>query len=230
MEVSAIIVAAGSGTRLGSPLPKAFVPVAGRVMLAYTLRTLGAVSSISEVVLTVPAGLEQAARMIVTETGLELPVKITHGGKERQDSVRIALALISAEAELVVIHDAARPFASAALFQRCIERAQAIGASIAAIPVADTLKRVELGARISGTLARTGLWQAQTPQAFIRKLLIRAHEEALRRQIVATDDADLVERLGHAVEIVEGSPTNLKITTADDLTLAEALAGRLSPH
>jgi 2-C-methyl-D-erythritol 4-phosphate cytidylyltransferase len=230
MQVSAIIVAAGSGARLGSSLPKAFVSLEGRAMLFYSLRTLAEVSLISELVLAVPAGMELAARGLVTEAGLKVPVKIVPGGKERQDSVRIALALTSAEAELAVVHDAARPFASAELFQQCVERAQAHGAAIAAIPVADTLKRAAQDLRITETMARAGLWQAQTPQAFSRKLLLRAHEEAAHQRITATDDADLVQQLGNAVEIVQGSPANLKITTPDDLMLAEALAARLFPR
>ncbi|HEX4211343.1 MAG TPA: 2-C-methyl-D-erythritol 4-phosphate cytidylyltransferase, partial [Candidatus Binataceae bacterium] len=176
----------------------------------------------------VPSGLEREARMEVSASGLQLPVKITAGGLERQESVRIALALTSAESRLVVVHDAARPFASPELFQRCLERAEQMGAAIAAIPVADTLKGVDLDWQVISTWQRAGLWQAQTPQAFSRRWLIEAHEQALQNQIVATDDADLMERAGHRVEVVEGSPLNLKITTADDLTLAEALTAWLS--
>jgi 2-C-methyl-D-erythritol 4-phosphate cytidylyltransferase len=226
-QVSAIIVAAGSGIRLGSALPKAFVRLTGRTILSYSLQTLASVTAVVELVLAVPAGMERAAREEINAAGLELPVKITAGGRERQESVRIALALTSAESELVVVHDAARPFASPELFQRCLRQAERTGAAIAGIPVSDTLKRVDQSGRISATLERAGLWQAQTPQAFVRELLIEAHERALQNQIVATDDADLVERIGHEVEVVEGSPVNLKITTADDLTLAEALATRL---
>jgi len=230
-QVSAIIVAAGSGSRLGSALPKAFVLLGGQTILLYSLRTLARVTApVVELVLAVPAGTERAARVEINAAGLELPVKITAGGRERQESVRIALALTSAESELVVVHDAARPFASPELFQRCLERAEQMGAVIAAIPVADTLKRVEQSRCISSTVGRAGLWQAQTPQAFVRDLLIEAHERASQNQIVATDDADLVERIGHKVEVVEGSPLNLKITTPDDLTLAEALATRLFPR
>ena len=226
-QVSAIIVAAGSGMRLGSAVPKAFVVLGGRTVLSYSLRTLANVTQVAELVLAVPAGMERAARAEIGAAGLELPVKITAGGKERQESVRVALALTSAESELVVVHDAARPFARPELFERCLERAGRAGAAIAGIPVADTLKRVDRSRRISATLERADLWQAQTPQAFECKLLIEAHEHALPNRIVATDDADLVERIGHMVEVVEGSPLNLKITTADDLTLAEALATRL---
>jgi 2-C-methyl-D-erythritol 4-phosphate cytidylyltransferase len=151
-------------------------------------------------------------------------VKLTAGGAERQDSVRIALGLTSAEAELVIVHDAARPFATPAMFAAALAAAERLGGAIAATPLADTLKRVGVDRTIVATVARANLWQAQTPQAFRRDLLIRAHERAAldrNDRIVATDDADLIERLGTTVAVVDGSPLNFKITTAADLRLAE---------
>ncbi len=227
MKASVVIVAAGSGNRLGLATPKAFVRVAGMTLLARALRTLRSVDAIGEAVVAVPSGMERAARGEVNAAGLEIPVKITPGGGERQDSVRIALAFTSAEADIAIVHDAARPFATAAMFSECIEAAARIGGAIAAIPVADTLKRVEGGRSIQSTLTRSGLWQAQTPQAFHRALLVEAHARASRDGTVATDDSDLVERLGARVEVVEGSPLNFKITTPDDLAIAEAIATRI---
>jgi 2-C-methyl-D-erythritol 4-phosphate cytidylyltransferase len=229
MRVSAIVVAAGSGARLGASIPKAFVMIGGITLLARTLRTIGSVASIDEVVITVPAGMEPKAREEANAAGVSIPVKIVVGGAERQDSVRIALSFSSATAELVVIHDAARPFATPLMFESCIERAGAIGAAIVAIPLADTLKRVEQET-IAATVSRAGLWQAQTPQAFRRQLLIEAHERAALEKITATDDADLVEQIGGRVVIVEGSPLNLKITTPEDLSLAEAIAASRFPR
>jgi 2-C-methyl-D-erythritol 4-phosphate cytidylyltransferase len=223
VHASAIIVAAGSGTRLGSGEPKAFVKLHGRAMLHYSLATLATLTSIAEVVIAIPVGMERKTRDEVARAGLEVPVKITPGGLERQDSVRIALALTSAEAEVIVIHDAARPLADGALFRRCLEAAFVRGAAIAAIPVSDTLKRVADGV-IHATLKRAGLYQAQTPQAFQRRLLVAAHERATRERIVATDDADLVEQIGGTVEIIEASALNLKITTKSDLMIAESIA------
>lgn len=227
MKASVVIVAAGSGNRLGLATPKAFVRVAGMTLLARALRTLRSVDAIGEAVVAVPSGMERAARGEVNAAGLEIPVKITPGGGERQDSVGIALAFTSAEADIAIVHDAARPFATAAMFSECIEAAARIGGAIAAIPVADTLKRVEGGRSIQSTLTRSGLWQAQTPQAFHRALLVEAHARASRDGTVATDDSDLVERLGARVEVVEGSPLNFKITTPDDLAIAEAIATRI---
>jgi 2-C-methyl-D-erythritol 4-phosphate cytidylyltransferase len=234
MKASAIIVAAGSGTRLGAEVPKAYVELRGRSLLWYSLRTIGAVAAIVEAVVTVPFTMEAQARAEVRqarEAGLEIPVKITVGGAERQDSVRIALGLTSAEAELVIVHDAARPFATPAMFAAALEAAERVGGAIVATPLADTLKRVGQGAgedrAIVATVARANLWQAQTPQAFRRDLLVRAHERAfleLNDSIVATDDAALVEWLGAAVAVVEGSSLNFKVTTAEDLRLAELIA------
>jgi 2-C-methyl-D-erythritol 4-phosphate cytidylyltransferase len=227
---SAIIVAAGVGTRLGLDLLKAFAELHGRPLLWYSLRTIGAVPAIEEAIITVPPRMEAQARAQVRAAELEIPVKITAGGAARQESVRIALGLTSAEAELVVVHDAARPFATPAMFVAALEAAERVGGAIAATPLADTLKRVDGDRAIVATVARANLWQAQTPQAFRRDLLIRAHQRAERDRIVATDDADLVERLGATVAVVDGSTLNFKITTAADLRLAELLlASNLNP-
>lgn len=228
MRTSVIIVAAGSGVRLGRKEPKAFVPLGGRAMLAWSLDTVARLESAAELVITVPPGMESAARREAAAAGIAIPVKITPGGAERQDSVRIALSLTSAESEIVAVHDAARPLASAELFARCVESAARCGGAIAGIPVADTLKRVS-GTAIAQTLARAGLWQAQTPQVFQRALLVEAHRRAGEQHIAATDDADLVERIGGTVEVVESAGPNLKITTPGDLAIAEAiLAARRS--
>jgi 2-C-methyl-D-erythritol 4-phosphate cytidylyltransferase len=205
-------------------VPKAFVKIGGRTMLSYSLAAVGQVNSIGEVVIAVPEGFESAARAEAAAAGLGAAVKITPGGIERQDSVRIALGLTSAESELVIVHDAARPLATPAIFEACIAAAARAGGAIAAIPVADTLKRVADSDRtIAATVARSGLWQAQTPQAFRRDLLLAAHRRAVSEGIVATDDADLVERTGVRVEVVEGSTANIKITTPSDLAIVEAI-------
>ena len=227
MKASAIIVAAGSGSRLGRNEPKAFVPLGGRTLLSWSLATIARVPMIGEVVIAVPAGMESAARR--EASALSTPVKITPGGAERQDSVRIALAITSAQSELVIVHDAARPFATPQMFEACLEAAERAGGAIAAVPVADTLKRVDDQRLITATVPRAGLWQAQTPQAFRRNLLVSAHERALKDRIAATDDADLVERTGARVEIVESTGFNLKITTAADLELAQAVVDRRAP-
>ena len=197
-------------------------------MLSYSLRVVASVGQIVELVIAVPDGFESAARAEVSAADVRIPVKITAGGGERQDSVRIALALTSSESDLVVVHDAARPMASATMFTSCLDAAARAGGAIAAIPVADTLKRVVDGA-ITATVARAGLWSAQTPQAFRREVLVEAHRRAVSEGIVATDDADLVERSGARVEVVEGSTANIKITTPSDVAIVEAIiaAGKM---
>jgi 2-C-methyl-D-erythritol 4-phosphate cytidylyltransferase len=229
MRVSAIIAAAGSGIRLGLDAPKAFVPLGGRSLLYYSLRAIAALDAIGEAVVTVPAGMEPRARAEVERAGLEIPVKLVAGGAERQDSVRIALAITNAESEVVLIHDAARPLATPAMFAACLEAVRRADGAIAAIAVADTLKRTD-DRTITATVARAGLWQAQTPQAFRRVTLIKAHDRAVRERWAATDDAELIERCGGRVEVVESSATNFKITTPADLEIAEALVARISSH
>jgi 2-C-methyl-D-erythritol 4-phosphate cytidylyltransferase len=197
-------------------------------LLERVFRTLVMVEVVSEVVVAVPRNAQAFARAQAEQAQLPIPVKITEGGAQRQDSVRLALMLTSAEADLVVVHDAARPLASSAMFSACLSVAVQSGGALVAIPVADTLKQVENG-NIIATVARDGLWQAQTPQAFRRELLVEAHEWALREQISVTDDAQLFERRGLSVHLIAGSPLNLKITTPDDLAIANALVRSVSP-
>jgi 2-C-methyl-D-erythritol 4-phosphate cytidylyltransferase len=223
MKASAIIVAAGSGVRLGHSTPKAFVPLGGAPLLRYALSAIARVEAIGEAIVTLPSGMESNARAEIRHAGLDLPVKLTPGGAERQDSVRIGLELTSALAEVVVVHDAARPFATPDSFAATIAAAARAGAAIAAIPLADTLKRVSEPNLIVETVPRAALWLAQTPQAFRRDLLVEAHRRALAAGIVATDDADLVQRLGATVEVVPGAALNFKITTAEDLEIAAAI-------
>ena len=163
MRASAIIVAAGSGRRLGCDLPKAFVPLGGHPMLYYAIRAVGAVEDITEAVITLPAEMLSEGRSVVVSSGVDIPVKLTAGGAERQDSVRIALGLVSAESDVVVVHDAARPFAQPQLFEESIRAACQAGGAIAAIPVSDTLKQVDRDA-IVATAPRSGLYCAQTPR------------------------------------------------------------------
>lgn len=221
-RASVIIAAAGSGSRLGLAAAKAFVELCGHPMLYYSLAAAARVEGVIELVIAVPPGMERAARAAASEAGVALPVKITPGGAARQDSVRIALELTSAESDLVAVHDAARPLAPAELFAAALADASRFGAAIAAVPVADTLKRGQAEA-ISATLSRAGLFQSQTPQAFRRALLLSAFKTAQERGWEATDEAELVERIGGEVRLVKGSPENFKITTPEDLAMAQAL-------
>jgi 2-C-methyl-D-erythritol 4-phosphate cytidylyltransferase len=230
VSVAAIIVAAGPGTRLAAGMPKAFVPLAGRPLVAHALRALLAVPAIDEAIVVVPPGMEDDARCALTTGGaLPLDVRVVPGGAERQDSVRRGLDAVE-RAELVAIHDAARPFVSRAVIEAAIDAARRGGAAIVAVPATDTVKLVDADGGIESTPPRTRTWLAQTPQIFRLELIRAAHAQA-GDDASATDDAMLVERLGHRVEVVAGEPGNRKITTPDDLRWAEwYLQCSAAPH
>jgi 2-C-methyl-D-erythritol 4-phosphate cytidylyltransferase len=228
--VVALIVAGGKGTRFGRPLPKQYALLAGVPILVRTLRVFDDCDAVDQQVVAVPA--EDVARVrtaMIDPAGLRKPVAVVGGGPRRQDSVVNGLVAVPAAAELVVIHDAVRPLVSCAAISACVHAARQHGACIVAQPVWDTLKRSSAAGCIEATLPRERLWMAQTPQAFRSDLIRTAHARARRGQAPATDDASLVERMGVAVHIVPGSQRNLKITTPEDLALAEALLGAGGP-
>ena len=208
MKAAAVVVAAGSGERLGADQPKALVVVAGRPMLEWSLDALRA-AGITDVVVAAPPGHE-------------LPGSVP-GGRTRSESVRNALAAAPADAEAIVVHDAARPLVEPDLFRRSVEALAKADGAIAAVPVTDTTKEVGPGGLVLRTLDRSRLWAVQTPQAFRRDALERAL--AVRAEVLeqATDDAWLVERAGGRVVIVESTPANFKVTTPHDLHVAELL-------
>lgn len=209
---------------MGSTVPKQFLVLGGVPLLVHSLRVLETVPSIAEVILAVPdADREFCLREIVERQGFKKISKIVAGGVRRQDSVRHGLAAISTDVEIVVVHDAVRPFLTPDMVVKAIEQAVAHGASVVAIPMRDTVKHVGADGLIEKTVDRRGLWLAQTPQAFKRSLLMEAHRKAELDGVHATDDAQLVERLGQKVAIVEGSLENIKITRPEDLTIGEAI-------
>lgn len=219
-----MVPAAGRGHRMGSHTPKQFLTLRGLPVLAHTLRAIEAAEAVSAVVLAAPpADLEYCRQDIVEQYGLKKVVKVVAGGAERQDSVRLGLAAVGREAEIVVVHDAVRPFLTADMLARVVAAAEQHGAAIVAIPMRDTVKRVGADGLIEETVDRKPLWLAQTPQAFARNLLEEAHSQAAASGFRATDDAQLVERLGHRVAIVEGSTDNIKITRPEDLMIGEAI-------
>lgn len=216
-----IVLGAGAGERLGAGAAKALVDVGGRPMLALAVSAAAAARSVGSIIVTAPADQLDASRDACAH--LTIPIEVIAGGATRQASVHAALALVPGDAEVVVVHDAARPFASPTLFDAVIEavRAGAAGA-VPFMPVPDTVKRVDDG-RIVGTVDRSGLGLAQTPQAFRASALRRAHDGAADG---ATDDAMLLE--GEAdVRAVPGEPDNRKITMPDDLEWARAHVERL---
>jgi len=222
--VNAVIVAAGKGERMGTLLPKPFLTVVGVPLLIHTVRSLIRSPLITKLVIVVAPEREALLRDILAVHGsVSVPICIVHGGLERQDSVRLGLAALDPECEIVVIHDAARPFIAAEIIDRSIAVAAEVGGALVAIPVRDTIKRVDENSTVLETVPRQSLWLAQTPQTFRVQLICEAHARALSEGMVATDDATLVEQLGGQVKIVAGDPLNFKITTPDDLRLAKVL-------
>ena len=217
MSTGAILLCAGRGDRLGAGVPKAFVRLAGRPLFAWSLAALQRCASVDAIVVVGPV---TTARGLLAASGasFERIVAFVEGGAERQHSVARGLAAMPAEHDLVAVHDAARALVSPGVVSRAVEAARRHGAAIAAVPLADTLKAVA-GDRITATPLRAGLWCAQTPQVFRRDWLVAAHAAATD---TATDDAALVEALGHDVRVAEGDSLNFKITTPADLALAEA--------
>ncbi len=216
MFVSAIIAAGGRSVRFAGGL-KQLASVAGRPVLERSVSAFVGHPRVDEVVVAVPADI--AAEPPHYLLGRVKPVRVVAGGARRQDSVANAFRAADDRAELIVVHDAARPFASAELIERTIEAAADAGAAIAALRARDTVKQAERGL-IRATLPRDSIFLAQTPQAFRREVLA----DALGSDADVTDEAELVERAGHFVRVIEGEATNIKITTVDDLPIAEAIA------
>jgi 2-C-methyl-D-erythritol 4-phosphate cytidylyltransferase len=225
MSVAALVLAAGRGERLGAKVPKAFVLLAGRPLLLHTLGALAASESLDRllpVVAQADLGRFSALGGLDEIDGMMAPVP---GGKERQDSVRAGLTALPREVEWVAIHDAARPLVRPGDIDRVVAAARKHGAAILGLPVRDTIKRVRDG-EIRETPPRAECYAAQTPQVFRVELLREAIDKATADRFLGTDDAQLVERLGVRVAVVEGDASNLKVTDLDDLERAERLLAR----
>jgi 2-C-methyl-D-erythritol 4-phosphate cytidylyltransferase/2-C-methyl-D-erythritol 2,4-cyclodiphosphate synthase len=223
MYVAAIIAAGGRGSRLGADRPKQFLEIGGRSILEMSVAALAASDRINEIVIALPHDhVEAVAKSFKQVTSK--PLHFVAGGERRQDSVANAFAKTSANAEVIVIHDAARPFVTDEIISRTIDAAEIHGAAIAGITVRDTVKQVghtsaDGSRRINATIPRDDVFLAQTPQAFRREVLERALTEGTG--VDATDEAMLVERLGLPVHIVDGDAANVKITTPEDLAAAK---------
>lgn len=220
MVIDVILVAGGRGRRFGGAVAKQFQLLAGVPLLVWSARRMSTIAGLSRLV--VVAAPEEHARCRALLDPLGLPFRLADAGEERQHSVASGLSAVDVGAELIVVHDAVRPLVEPAAIAVCVEAARAGGAALLATPVADTVKRAEDDV-VTATVARAGLWLAQTPQIFRAEVLRRAHAEAARLGTTATDDAQLVERLGMPVRIVPASHFNRKITTQEDLAWAEAM-------
>ena len=226
MSVCAIVPAGGSGTRMGGTVPKQFQSLNGKPILYHTIKTLQNCETISEIILVVPEKEYETANTDWLGK-LEIVKKVVVGGEKRQDSVYNGFCEVSQNTEIVLVHDGVRPFLSQKMIADSIDAAREYGAAITAIPVHDTIKRVDTSGLVSQTIDREGLWRVQTPQAFRYSLLLDAFNKAKAENFYGTDEGSLIEHLGEPVKIVEGLEQNIKITRPEDLELSKAFISRL---
>lgn len=223
-KVYAVILAAGRGRRMGAgasspaPLPKQYMDLSGRPVLAHTLAAFDAAPSVDAIVI-VTMEEEYIEKEILSRYPLQKPVMFVKGGSERQESVWNAISSID-RGEIVVIHDGVRPLVTTEVIEKSIEAAGRYGACAAGMPVKDTIKEIDDKGFSIHTPDRSRLWLIQTPQAFRLPLLLEAHKKARQDSYLGTDDSSLAERMGHPVKLIEGGYTNIKITTPEDLDTA----------
>lgn len=219
-----IIVAGGLGRRMQTESPKAFLTIGQKSILAYAIDCFASVKQVAGLILVVPEGYEQQSkRLVATCLGRDKVKAIVIGGARRQDSVQAGLDQLHGETALVLIHDAARIFTTPQLVENVINETKKHPAVIPGLAVADTLKRINDNQEVTTTIERRQLVAIQTPQGFQRALLIKAYKQAWADNITATDDAGLVEHVGHPIRVIEGDQLNFKITTPCDLKLAEII-------
>jgi 2-C-methyl-D-erythritol 4-phosphate cytidylyltransferase len=229
-DVFAVIVAGGKGLRMASSVRKQYLDLLGLPVLARTLKSFVACKEIKAIAVVVPRqDMTFCHDTILMPQGLDARVHLVAGGSDRQESVRNGLWAVRSlgdggRSSLVMVHDGVRPFVDHAMIQRCLGAAREHGAAIPVVPVKDTLVRGDETGFAVKTIDRTGLFQVQTPQCFDLDLVLAAHDHALATGFSGTDDASLVEHMGHRVFMTRGSAANIKITTRDDLRLARALA------
>jgi 2-C-methyl-D-erythritol 4-phosphate cytidylyltransferase len=229
MSVCAVVPAGGTGTRMGGTVPKQFLELNGKPILYYTLKTLQDCGIISELILVVPE--KEYDNACTDWLGKpEIVTKVVVGGKKRQDSVYNGFCELSQKTEIVLVHDGVRPFLSHQMIQESVDAAREYGAAITAIPVNDTIKRVDDSGLVSQTVDREGLWRVQTPQVFRYELLEEAFKKANSEKFYGTDEGTLIEHLGKPVKVVEGSEQNIKITRPEDLRLSEIFISKAFPE
>ncbi|MBI4026600.1 MAG: 2-C-methyl-D-erythritol 4-phosphate cytidylyltransferase [Verrucomicrobia bacterium] len=235
---SAIILAGGSSKRMGTGVDKLMIHMAGMPLLVHALLAFERCRDVDEIILVAREDRRSEYRELAAKHRVVKLISVIPGGIERQDSVWCGLQAISRNSEIVLVHDGARALVTAEIISRCAMAARQTGAAIPAARVKDTIKRAaslttargdEFRFKIEETLDRSHLWAAQTPQTFRTELLRKAYEPLVRARTIVTDDAMAVERLGHPVALVECDPLNLKITTPEDLLLAEAILSKRAP-
>lgn len=225
-DAGAVIVAAGRGSRMGTKESKQFLMLEDKPIIVHTLAVFDRHPLIREIVLVTGAQDVDRCKAWITEYGFTKQIKVIPGGAERQHSVYKGLAELSAP--WVLVHDGVRPFVTSREIASCYKAAVEYGASVLAVPVKDTVKQVNAEGYVTATPDRRSLWAIQTPQAFRRSDLLLAHKQAESEGFTGTDDASLVERMGKAVKVVEGGYHNIKITTPEDLGIAESILRRMN--
>jgi 2-C-methyl-D-erythritol 4-phosphate cytidylyltransferase len=228
--ISAIIVAAGKGTRMGPQVDKLFLELNGCPVVAHTWRRFEETGSIDEIVMVVRNGMQAAFAALAEQNKFKKPFRLVVGGKERQDSVWNGLEALSPGAEIVAIQDAARPCTSQALIAATVAAAREIGAAVAAQHVTDTVKESRDGKLIERTLDRSRLWTVQTPQTFRVDIIRRALSAVREKGLLVTDDTAACELIGQPVQLVLTAEPNPKVTRPEDLTVVEALLRSMAPR
>lgn len=218
-----VIVAAGTGSRMNMGINKQFIKLEGKEVIVYTIEKFYNNHNIDDIVVVVKESEAEFFKKEIIEKYNFKNIKIAYGGKERQDSVYNGLKLLDEKCDVVLIHDGARPFVSNKTIDTCIEEAKEHKAIVVGVPVKDTIKIIDDSNNIVDTPNRSVLWAVQTPQTFDYNILLNAYEDAFESGFYGTDDAMLVERIGHKVKMVEGSYNNIKITTKEDLNIGSQI-------
>jgi 2-C-methyl-D-erythritol 4-phosphate cytidylyltransferase len=220
----AIIVGAGQGVRMGSDIRKQYMMLGERPVLAHAVLAFEQCDAIEAIFLVIPLGDEEVCkREVISPLQLQKPVTLVTGGATRQESVFNGLRAVDGQSDLVAIHDGVRPLVRIEDISECVKTAEKYGGCILALEASDTIKTVDVEDRVVVTMKRHMIRMAQTPQAFRYGLILEAHITAQKEGYVGTDDAELAERRGEGIKVVPGDPYNIKITTPEDLKLAEAL-------
>lgn len=221
--VCAIIAAAGSGTRMGLDFNKLFLSIEEKPVIAYTIDSFEECDAVDDIIIVCSESDFSLVSDICSDFNYQKVSQIVTGGKTRQESIYKGLLATSGSEEIVLVHDGARPLVSEALIEAVINKARDKGAAAPAVPVKDTVKKVNSDLTVRSTVDRESLFCVQTPQGFGRNVILSAHEKAYKENIEATDDCALAEKLGQKVYIVPGESSNVKLTTPDDYFLISAL-------
>jgi 2-C-methyl-D-erythritol 4-phosphate cytidylyltransferase len=221
-RIGVVIPAAGKGLRLGGSIPKQFLPLKGTPVIERTIALFESLPAVSEIVVVVSSGHLKKVRALVARAGFRKVSNVVLGGKTRQESVWHGLQSFGSVPEIVMVHDAVRPCVTKKVVNEVIRQSRKHGAAVVGVRVTDTIKVEKRKGFYTGTPDRSRLWAVQTPQGFRYDLLVSAHKRARKAGFVGTDEASLVEQMKIPVKIVEGDYHNVKITTKEDLLLAES--------